>query len=166
MSLDFDQLRETNAARCAHWHPGFPHDEEWTLSDWSNAMAGEMGEAANVVKKIRRVETGNPGKHDGARDDLVTKLGEELADVILYADLLAAKAGLDLGEEIRRKFDAVSEREGFPERMAVGPIALSVDGELACASRGDPPGSPCLYCSAAEGEWCEVDCPGKAKASP
>jgi hypothetical protein len=28
------------------------------LADWSNAMCGEAGEAANVVKKIRWIETG------------------------------------------------------------------------------------------------------------
>ena len=115
--LTFHQLMETNVARCRRWHRGYPDDELWTLSDWSNALAGEAGEACNVVKKIRRHETGQLGLLDPPLEDLQAKLAHEIADVILYAFLLAHKAGIDLDLAVREKFNIVSERQDFPERL-------------------------------------------------
>lgn len=114
--LTFRDLRDVNVARCKRWHPGFPNDE-WTIADWSNAAAGEMGEAANVVKKIRRAEFGHPGANDPASWELMEMLADEIADTMIYLDLLAAHVGIDLETAIRRKFNAVSERESFPERL-------------------------------------------------
>jgi len=54
MSLNLEHLRFINAARAARWHKG--GIESWSITDWSNAMAGEMGEACNAVKKLRRIE--------------------------------------------------------------------------------------------------------------
>ena len=51
-SLTFAHLSVVNRKRCRRWHGG--DSEGWTGSDWSNAMCGEAGEAANVVKKLRR----------------------------------------------------------------------------------------------------------------
>lgn len=117
-SLDLAALRTTNTLRCTRWHG--PTTEPWSLADWSNAMCGEAGEAANVVKKIRRLETGTD-RHGYADDEKVAALrealGDELADTVIYADLVAANAGIDLAAAIVRKFNAVSEREGFPERL-------------------------------------------------
>lgn len=115
----FEELRRVNTARCQRWHPGFPDDEAWTISDWSNALAGEVGEAANVVKKIRRVDLGtlSPNSREGNREALLANLGEELADAVIYADLLAAKAHIDLARRVRTKFNGVSIREGWPERL-------------------------------------------------
>lgn len=117
MNLSFARLRLVNESRCKRWHPGFPTDDNWTGADWTNAMAGEAGEACNVMKKIRRHETGRPGKVDPPSADLVKRLGDELADTIIYADLVAAKYGIDLSAAVIAKFNAVSEREGFPEKL-------------------------------------------------
>lgn len=48
--LTFDDLRQANIDRQMYWGG----TENWTLADWSNAVAGEVGEACNVVKKLRR----------------------------------------------------------------------------------------------------------------
>jgi NTP pyrophosphatase (non-canonical NTP hydrolase) len=117
--LTFDQLSEANLARCRRWHPGFPLDD-WTGADWSNAAAGEMGEACNVVKKLRRSDVGHPGANDPGRAELITQLGEEIADTIIYLDLLAQHYGLDVADIVPAKFNAVSVREGFPERLITG----------------------------------------------
>jgi NTP pyrophosphatase (non-canonical NTP hydrolase) len=114
--LRFDELRRENVDRCHRWHGDFP-DGDWTGADWSNAMCGEAGEAANVVKKLRRHETGHPGAEDMGPLGLVQALANELADVVIYADLLAAKYGIDLGQAVVDKFNFVSRREGFPERI-------------------------------------------------
>ena len=93
-ALTFAQLRETNVARCSRWHPGFPNDGQWTGEDWANATAGEMGEACNVVKKLRRQETRLRGAVDPDYDVLRTKRGDEIADTLIYLDLLEAFYGI------------------------------------------------------------------------
>jgi NTP pyrophosphatase (non-canonical NTP hydrolase) len=82
-------------------------------------LCGEAGEAANVVKKIRRYECGIKEADKATEAMLIDHLGNELADVIVYADLLATKYGIDLPRKIIEKFNAVSEREGFPQRLEV-----------------------------------------------
>jgi NTP pyrophosphatase (non-canonical NTP hydrolase) len=115
--LSFGLLRSVNFSRAGRWHPGFPQDDLWSGADWSNAMCGEAGEAANVVKKLRRYETGTEGKNDPPRDQLVAMLADECADTVIYLDLLAAKYGIDLGAAVIHKFNLVSNREGFPEHL-------------------------------------------------
>lgn len=114
MGLSFDTLRAANVARVRRWHAD---DDSWTVADWSNAMCGEAGETANVVKKIRRWETGLVGSRDPSIDVLRGQLADEIADTLIYLDLLAAHQGIDLAAAVVSKFDAVSEREGFPERL-------------------------------------------------
>jgi NTP pyrophosphatase (non-canonical NTP hydrolase) len=116
--LTFAEVSAANLSRCLRWHPGFPNDEDWSLADWCLAMVGEAGEAANVVKKIHRQKYGLRGRLDPPMEALGAALAEELADVYLYLDLLAAKAGIDLPAAIVAKFNAVSERQDFPERLA------------------------------------------------
>lgn len=120
--LNFDTLRVANSDRATRWHHGA---DTWTGADWSNAMCGEAGEAANIVKKIRRHETGiiggpgmspNPYNTPGL-SELISDLGDELADVILYVDLLARHYHVDLGAAVVEKFNRVSEAQGFPERL-------------------------------------------------
>lgn len=78
----------------------------WSLADWVTAAAGELGEAANIVKKIRR------GDFD--LDAIRGALADELADVAVYLDLLAEAAGIDLGEAVIRKFNRKSMELGLP----------------------------------------------------
>ena len=123
-------LSATNRARCARWHndyPGFGHGE-WTVAHWTNAVCGEAGELANVAKKLERLRfMGAVSARDAdtlGTDDvalaakrLFDQLADEVADVVLYADLVLGDHGFDLAAAIARKFNEVSEREGFPERL-------------------------------------------------
>lgn len=176
--LTYTDLREANVKRTQRWEPGFPEKSAWDADYWLLALLGEIGETANVVKKLNRIEIGLPGAKDPKKHKLVRMLGDELADVILYADLYAAFLGvgvllprgiaaikpevstpcaltLDLGElwgeaesttelksthrvlrdmactchlvagafdidleqAVKDKFNKVSERQGFPERL-------------------------------------------------
>lgn len=129
--LTFVQVREANMSRAGRWHPGFPFDSDWNGADWANAMQGEIGEVGevfqslviaagkggNIVKKLRRYECGLRGEGDPNHVDLLIMLGEEIADVYLYLDLLATYFGLDMPAAVIRKFNIVSERQGFPERL-------------------------------------------------
>ena len=117
--MRFAEFTELNTLRCEIWHPGFPN-EDWNLADWSNAMCGEAGEAANVVKKIRRWEsTGKQGALDAPPAELLDQLADEIGDVYAYLDLLATKAGIDIEKAIVRKFNRVSIREGWPHLQFV-----------------------------------------------
>jgi len=115
-NLTFAEFARINRSRVERWHPGFPADG-WTGADWSNAMCGEAGEAANVVKKLRRIETGLAGAVDPEREVLLANLANEIGDVFTYLDLLAQFYGLRLVECATEKFNNISKRERMPERM-------------------------------------------------
>ena len=111
--LDFDELRAANVTRCERWH-GPAGVQGWSASDWMTALVGEVGEAAGVLKMMNRERDGLPGnKHEPTKQ----QLAHELADVAIYLDLLAAQQGIDLGDAIREKFNIVSVRVGFPDRL-------------------------------------------------
>lgn len=139
-ALTFARLRVVNVERCARWHPGFPDDGKWTGADWSNAAAGEMGEACNVVKKLRRQETGGRGAVDPEYAVLLDKLADEIADTVTYLDLLAAFYGIDMAAAVIEKFNRVSVREGLPERLAVD-LLKRCEASLA-AARATLSGTP------------------------
>ena len=116
--LTFFQLRVANEARCNRWHPNGV--ASWTLSDWAVATVGELGEACNIIKKINRIRDGLVGNHgeDADASILHNKLAKELADVVIYLDLIAAAASIDLENAVRDKFNEVSIRNNFPERLS------------------------------------------------
>lgn len=105
---------ERNLKRCEATN-GFNHKlNSWTLSDWLTATAGELGEAANIIKKLNRIRDGIPGNTE-SEDELRLALANELADVVIYLDLLTQAAGFDL-ETIRdMKFRYTSEKIGYTE---------------------------------------------------
>lgn len=119
-ALTFDEVTAINVARCDRWHHGGLTD--WSVADWAVAMAGEAGEVCNAVKKLRRVKDeiasiSDPDRQLSTKQEAVAKIGEELADTFLYLNLLAVRLGIHLPTEIVRKFNATSERYGFPERL-------------------------------------------------
>ena len=119
-ALTFAHVSAVHRSRCERGHPGYPEPDAsgWAGADWSNAMCGEAGEAANVVKKLRRAEAGMRGVLDGDEAELRAKLADEIADVYLYLDLLATYYGVDVPAAIVSKFNRVSELQGFPERLS------------------------------------------------
>lgn len=115
MSLTFQHFAAVNRSRCLRLHEGA---EPWLGVDWSNAMGGESGEAQNLVKKLRRIETNTDQSVNGASyDELVDRLGAEIADVMAYAFLLADHYGINVEAATVAKFNAVSEGYGVPERL-------------------------------------------------
>lgn len=108
MTLTFDQLRRANRERQPQFRNGrgaLCHKPR-ELTYWVAALCGEVGEAANIVKKIER--------GDFTLDDGRKLLADELADVMTYLDLLAAEAGINLAQATREKFNQVSQRVGVP----------------------------------------------------
>ena len=109
--LSFNTLRGANTARLpqfknAKGEPAHskPDGSDWTLGEWCNAVAGELGEAANLIKKVRR--------GDLSLEEARPQLADECADIVTYLDILAKQAGIDLGKATKDKFNRVSERVG------------------------------------------------------
>lgn len=114
--LRFSDLSETNRERCES-PKGFGHTlDSWSLSDWMVAAAGELGEAANVAKKLNRVRDGIIGNAETPADPRGA-LADELADTVIYIDLLAQSQGIDLAAAIVAKFNRTSETIGAPHRL-------------------------------------------------
>lgn len=107
-------LRRANALRQAEWCP----DQAPDLSFRGNELAGEVGEACNVIKKLERERQGWAGSRATA-----AQLAEELADVVICADLVALAAGVDLYGAVQAKFDATSIRIGLSTRLSPSPKA-------------------------------------------
>jgi NTP pyrophosphatase (non-canonical NTP hydrolase) len=111
--LTIDVFTTLNINRCVSPH-GFNHQlDAWSLSDWVTAVTGELGEAANVVKKLNRIRDGTRG-NTHTESELRQKLATEIADVYIYLDLLAAAAGFRLSALVTRAFDEKSEAIGYP----------------------------------------------------
>jgi NTP pyrophosphatase (non-canonical NTP hydrolase) len=110
-SLNFSRINKSRALR---WHPNGL--ESWSLSDWCVAVVGEVGELCNVVKKMNRARDGLVGNKE-TPEELRAMLLKEFADVVIYLDLLAQREKINIADAVRAKFNEVSERNGFPERL-------------------------------------------------
>ena len=116
-ALTFAEFARVNLARCVA-PDGFNHPlSAWSLSDWFVAAMGEFGEAANKAKKLNRVRDGIPGNTE-TPEELRSGLADEIADAVIYLDLLAQSQGFDLAGIVASKFDRTSERIGAPHRLA------------------------------------------------
>jgi NTP pyrophosphatase (non-canonical NTP hydrolase) len=113
-ALTFDAFRAANVARCLKWHPA--GIESWSPSDWLTAVTGELGELASLLKMRNRERDGLPGNKFSPTQK---QIADEIADVVTYLDLLAHVLGVDLGRAAATKFNEVSERVGFPDRIVL-----------------------------------------------
>lgn len=106
-----------NRLRC-ETPTGFNHElSSWSLSDWCTATVGELGEAANVIKKLNRVRDGIPGNGNVTEGELREQLAEELADTYIYLDLLAQASGIDLEAAVIKKFEKTSQKIGYKSQF-------------------------------------------------
>lgn len=115
-ALTFDELRCANVARLPLFRnsrgmPAHskPDGSDWSAAQWLQAVVGELGEYANFRKKYER---GDIDEHEFMR-----QAHKELADVVVYLDILAFQLGIDLGEAVRDKFNEVSVRVGCEVRL-------------------------------------------------
>lgn len=109
--LSFLQLRAANQARLpqfrnAQGQLSHTAQDVWSPADWMVATLGELGEAANIMKKIRRGDFA-PGPE---LVEAKKKLGKEFADFITYADIMAMELDIDLGQAVQDKLNEISER--------------------------------------------------------
>lgn len=105
----FAQLRAANVLRQKEWDTG---SEKVSLAFRGNELAGEVGELCNVLKKLERERIGIVGSRATP-----AQAAEELADVVICADLIALDLGVDLGAATRDKFNATSAKYGLSTTM-------------------------------------------------
>jgi len=103
----FEDLRNANLTRLTEFGHGTLEDG-WNVAEWGNALAGETGELCNVLKKMIRQMPSDPPK-----DELRIEAMNEIADVAIYLDLLAAKLEIDLAVAIKEKFNAVTRKRNL-----------------------------------------------------
>lgn len=123
------RLRVANLARTST-RPGEDIDV-LTPAEWAVNLAGEVGEALNVLKKMRRIQPWSffsrtsprhmMGQMAYASEQEYARLfdhfADELADAMICVDLLGASMGLDLATIVARKFNKTSEKWNSPVRL-------------------------------------------------
>jgi NTP pyrophosphatase (non-canonical NTP hydrolase) len=102
--MDLQQLQTLCATRNKVWT-----NDETSLLYRAVELAGEVGEAMNVIKKLEREGSGWTGSRAIPED-----LSDELGDVIICACLLANKAGINLAEATKAKFNKTSVKYNLP----------------------------------------------------
>jgi len=125
--ISFDDLRRASKWRLPLFknrRGGLAHSKpdgsDWTISQWLQAVLGELGEFANLHKKFFR------GDFEDEQEFLL-QAGKELADIVIYLDILAMQLTLDLGREVAAKFNEVSERIGC--NIFLGTPTLNTESE-------------------------------------
>lgn len=109
--MDLNYFSARNKYRCEA-STGFNHLlSSWSMSDWLTATMGELGEAANVVKKLNRVRDGIRGNKE-TEEELRKKLSRELADTFIYLDLFIQSLGLNTSDVVAETFNAKSQEIG------------------------------------------------------
>lgn len=108
-----ERLRRANIMRCYEWMGGAPDVKN--LAFHGLELGGEVGEAQNIIKKLIRWYDGIPGKINPEIG--VPMLAEELADVIICIDLIAATYNIDLVKAVTDKFNATSDKHKFTTHL-------------------------------------------------
>jgi NTP pyrophosphatase (non-canonical NTP hydrolase) len=109
--LTFNTLRIANKERLPefknkHGKPAHSKADgsDWSDAQWLQAVVGELGEYANLRKKLDR--------GDIIGEEAKQEMADELADTVIYLDLLAFRLGISLGDAVMRKWNRVSQRVG------------------------------------------------------
>lgn len=114
MKLDLEKFRLLNQTRAVE---GFKTYSNVPVTYWTTALAGEVGELCNMIKKIERVSYGgiDGGSSYTAKSLTAADLREEIGGIFIYLDLLAAVLGISLEDAIIETFNSKSEKYGFTQ---------------------------------------------------
>ena len=127
--MNLKEFSKLNRERCES-DQGFKHKlESWDTSDWFLAVMGELGEAANIAKKLNRERDGIPG-NTVSPVVLKAQLANEIADTFIYLDLLAQSLGFDLSQIVPETFDEKSKEIGYTKLMLGEPMEFVIHGIL------------------------------------
>jgi NTP pyrophosphatase (non-canonical NTP hydrolase) len=106
--LTFEKFRRVNKKRCEKYF--FPI-QDWSETDWACALAGEVGELCNFIKKRLRARTAKTLLPNiPSQEALAAEAKKEIGDVLGYLDLIATRMGFRLEDCVVDKFNEVSDR--------------------------------------------------------
>lgn len=105
MSLNVSSLVEGSRVRNLLWDP----EGKLTPLFFGNELAGETGEACNIIKKIEREKLGIKGS-TATIDDLA----KELADVLICVANIAWSYNINLAQATKDKFNETSKKINLP----------------------------------------------------
>lgn len=113
--LNLDRFSELNRNRAAE---GFKTYKNVPITYWTTALAGEVGELCNMIKKQERVARGgiDGGSSYTAASLTPEDLKEEIGGIFIYLDLLSGLLGIDLTDAIIHTFNSKSEKYGFAQK--------------------------------------------------
>ena len=103
------ELQKANAERQKEWCTNGVIPD---LSFRGNELAGETGEACNIIKKLER-------ERHGWRGTRATKemLEQEIADVVICCSLIANEVGFDLESAVKNKFNDTTTKYGLTVKL-------------------------------------------------
>ena len=114
MKLDLQKFREINTQRAVE---GFKCYQNVPITFWTTALAGEIGELCNMIKKLERVAHGGIDGGSSYTAATIDKemLEDEIGGIFIYLDLLASLQGISLEEAIIKTFNAKSQKYGMSQ---------------------------------------------------
>ena len=133
-------LRRVNGERLAAWCEGGPLPD---ATFHAMELGGEVGEVLNVVKKLEREAKGWRGSRATVAD-----LTEELGDVLICLDKLAALYGIDLAAAAAAKFNATSDKVGLPHRLSAAAEGFPAGAMYRSGHDGTGPDPSQFFCEA------------------
>jgi hypothetical protein len=110
--LTFAHLRRANVARCEELYRDVT---DWSPLEWTNALGAEYGQICKMMKRLSEHE--KRPRIWALTDRQRQKLQDLLADLVIFADLLADRTAIDLGLAVKLRFNEVSEANHSEHRL-------------------------------------------------
>lgn len=109
-------LKRFRALSIERAEKGFKTYKNVPITFWTTALAGELGELCNMIKKIERVNNGgiDVGSSYTAATITPEMIKEEFGGIFIYLDLLASLMGVNLEEAIIETFNEKSVKHNLP----------------------------------------------------
>lgn len=156
--MNLKQFSQANRQRCES-PQGFNHKlGSWSVSDWFTATMGELGEAANVAKKLNRIRDGVPGnptvrvcprckttwRHDFVRVEKCS-CGQEIGDVQPTPDqAFETELRKKLGRELADTFiylDLLAQAAGVDLARSVVEVFNAKSDQIGYQTKFQPEGT-------------------------
>ena len=112
-NLDLQKFRELSIERAKN---GFKTYDNVSILFFTTALAGELGELCNLIKKLERAKVGglDAGTNHKVKDITKELLTEEIGGIFIYLDLLASLLNVSLDEAIITTFNQKSTQNNLP----------------------------------------------------
>lgn len=112
--LDLQKFRQLSVQRAIE---GFRTYDNVSILFFTTALAGELGELCNNIKKLERAAVGglDAGTNEKAKDITTDKLKEEIGGIFIYLDLLASRLNISLEEAVIETFNSKSIKYGLKQ---------------------------------------------------